>query len=261
MCFLLIPNLGSIFSIADHIGCGCLLLILETQMDGLSPSQGTRSIPLCMVDHATLIEATGQGIGWMDWTTAICYWCYWYHLMAHIGLSMARTNQTKLSNPADMLSKIVSVQSCGRSFFTSDYKRLYLAYSLMCSLGTFLDGNPCLSKYELAKHVWIRLFLSNVISTDHVYVLAEKLIAFWTDEVLPKHQVLGVVHIMTAKNALPRQMHQWNPPTRWFSCMFTQIAHHTGTVLAPTRCERIWKVPRFLSRLDLRVVVEDARLF
>ena len=55
---------------------------------------------------------------------------------------MARTNQTKLSNPADMLSKIVSVQSCGRSFFTSDYKRLYLAYSLMCSLGTFLDGNP-----------------------------------------------------------------------------------------------------------------------
>ena len=121
MCFLLIPNLGSIFSIADHIGFGCLLWILETQMDELSPSQGTRSIPLCMVDHATLIEATGQGIGWMDWTTAICYWCYWYHLMAHIGLSTAWTNQTKLSNQADMLSKIVSVQSCGRSFF---YQRL-----------------------------------------------------------------------------------------------------------------------------------------
>lgn len=118
------PKFRIYFSIADHIGCGCLLLILETQMDGLSPSQGTRSIPLCMVDHATLIEATGQGIGWMDWTIAICNWCYWYHLMAHIGLSTARTNQTKLSNPADMLSKIVSVQSCGRSFF---YQRLQAA--------------------------------------------------------------------------------------------------------------------------------------
>lgn len=115
-----------------------------------SPSQGTRSIPLCMGDHATLIEATGEGIGWMDWTTAICCWCYWYQLMAHTGLSTARTNQTK-SNQADRWSKtkIVSVQSCGRSIFV--YQRLqaaFLAYSLMCSLGTFLDGNPRLSKFE-----------------------------------------------------------------------------------------------------------------